>query len=91
MLRKYGVIKDTAQSAHAEVGRGHLVQDLQPLSDGEVEELDAARAGHRVGYEDPAYFSRDYKKRCGAPPHRDIARFRGNLEPGGAVANVKAV
>ena len=35
------------------------------------EDLDAASAGHRVGYEDPAYFSRDYKKLFGAPPRRD--------------------
>ncbi|MCM3903263.1 MAG: AraC family transcriptional regulator [Pyrinomonadaceae bacterium] len=52
------------------------------------EELDAASAGHRVGYEDPAYFSRDYKKLFGAPPQRDIARLRGSLEPGGAQARV---
>jgi AraC-like DNA-binding protein len=52
------------------------------------EELDAASAGHRVGYEDPAYFSRDYKKLFGAPPQRDIARLRGSLEPGGAPARV---
>ena len=44
------------------------------------EDLDAASAGHRVGYEDPAYFSRDYKKLFGAPPQRDIANLRGNLE-----------
>lgn len=44
------------------------------------EDLDAASAGHRVGYEDPAYFSRDYKKLFGAPPQRDIARLRGSLE-----------
>ena len=44
------------------------------------EELDAASAGHRVGYEDPAYFSRDYKKLFGAPPQRDIAELRSNLE-----------
>jgi AraC-like DNA-binding protein len=37
------------------------------------EELDAASAGHRVGYENPAYVSRDYKKLFGAPPQRDIA------------------
>jgi AraC-like DNA-binding protein len=43
-------------------------------------DLDAASAGHRVGYEDPAYFSRDYKKLFGTPPHRDIARLRGGLE-----------
>ena len=52
------------------------------------EELDAASAGHRVGYEDAAYFSRDYKKLFGAPPQRDIARLRGSLEPGGAPARV---
>lgn len=43
------------------------------------EELDAASAGHRVGYEDPAYFSRDYKKLFGAPPQRDISKLRSNL------------
>ena len=43
------------------------------------EKLDAASAGHRVGYEDPAYFSRDYKKLFGAPPQRDIANLRSNL------------
>jgi len=50
------------------------------------EDLDAASAGHRVGYEDPAYFSRDYKKLFGAPPQRDIARLRSSLEHGGAPA-----
>lgn len=44
------------------------------------DDLDAASAGFRVGYEDPSYFSRDYKKLFGAPPQRDIARLRGNLE-----------
>jgi AraC-like DNA-binding protein len=44
------------------------------------EELDAASAGYRVGYEDPAYFSRDYKKMFGTPPQRDIAKLRSNLE-----------
>ena len=42
------------------------------------EDLDAASAGFRVGYEDPSYFSREYKKLFGAPPLRDIARFRDN-------------
>lgn len=41
--------------------------------------LDAATAGFRVGYEDPAYFSRDYKNLFGAPPQRDISRLRINL------------
>jgi AraC-like DNA-binding protein len=44
------------------------------------EDLDAASAGFRVGYEDPSYFSRDYKKMFGAPPQRDIARMRNSLE-----------
>ena len=44
------------------------------------EDLDAASAAVRVGYEDPAYFSREYKKHFGAPPQRDIARLRSNLE-----------
>jgi AraC-like DNA-binding protein len=44
------------------------------------EDLDVANAGLRVGYEDPAYFSREYKKMFGEPPQRDIARLRHNLE-----------
>jgi len=44
------------------------------------EDLDAASAGFRVGYEDPSYFSRDYKKQFGAPPQRDVAHLRNNLE-----------
>lgn len=41
-------------------------------------DLDAASVGFKVGYEKPSYFSRDYKKRFGAPPQRDEARI--NLE-----------
>jgi AraC-like DNA-binding protein len=52
------------------------------------DDLDAASAGHRVGYEDPAYFSRDYKKLFGAPPQRDIARLHGSLEPRGTPARI---
>jgi AraC-like DNA-binding protein len=44
------------------------------------EDMDAASAGFRVGYEDPSYFSRDYKKLFGAPPQRDIAKLRSHLE-----------
>jgi AraC-like DNA-binding protein len=43
------------------------------------EDLDVATAGFRVGYEDPSYFSREYKKLFGAPPQRDIAALRGSL------------
>jgi AraC-like DNA-binding protein len=41
------------------------------------EGLDAASAGYRVGYDDAAYFNREYKKLFGAPPIRDVARLRG--------------
>jgi AraC-like DNA-binding protein len=44
------------------------------------EDLDAASAGYHVGYEDPAYFSREYKKLFGAPPQRDIASLRSDLK-----------
>jgi len=60
-------------------GQGaRLIQEARRLMLGE--DLDAASAGFRVGYEDPAYFSRDYKKHFGAPPQRDIAKLRSNLE-----------
>ena len=54
------------------------LQDARRLMLGE--DLDAASAGFRVGYEDSSYFSREYKKLFGAPPQRDIARLRRNLE-----------
>jgi AraC-like DNA-binding protein len=44
------------------------------------DDFDAASAGFRVGYENPAHFNREYKKLFGAPPQRDISRLRGNLE-----------
>ena len=44
------------------------------------EGLNAATAGHRVGYASPSQFSREYKRLFGAPPTRDIARLRANCE-----------
>jgi len=40
------------------------------------EGLDAAHAGYRVGYDDAAYFNREYKKLFGEPPMRDVERLR---------------
>ena len=40
------------------------------------EDLDASRAGHRVGYGDVSHFTRDYKRLFGAPPMRDVERLR---------------
>jgi AraC-like DNA-binding protein len=41
-----------------------------------VNAVDAATAGHRVGYDSPSQFSREYSRLFGAPPIRDIARLR---------------
>ena len=40
------------------------------------ENLDAAEAGYRVGYDDASHFSRQYKQQFGDPPMRDIERLR---------------
>lgn len=39
--------------------------------------LDAANAGHAVGYDSPSQFSRDYSRLFGCPPARDANRLRG--------------
>lgn len=39
VLRKCGAIKDTAQSSHTEVGRGHAAQEHMPMSENDLEEL----------------------------------------------------
>jgi AraC-like DNA-binding protein len=38
--------------------------------------LDAASAAHRVGYESPSQFSREYRRLFGAPPREDITLLR---------------
>lgn len=38
--------------------------------------LDAASAAHRVGYESPSQFSREYRRLFGAPPREDILVLR---------------
>ena len=40
------------------------------------EDLDAASAGYRVGYNDAAHFNREYKRLFGLPPLRDVERLR---------------
>lgn len=44
------------------------------------EDMDVASASFRVGYDDPSYFSREYKKMFGAPPLRDIAKLRNGID-----------
>jgi AraC-like DNA-binding protein len=41
------------------------------------EDLDAAQAGFRVGYDDASHFNREYKRHFGEPPLRDVERLRG--------------
>jgi AraC-like DNA-binding protein len=38
--------------------------------------IECAIAGHRVGYESPSQFSREYRRLFGAPPRTEIARLR---------------
>ena len=44
------------------------------------EDLDAATASYRVGYEDASHFSREYKRLFGQPPLRDVERLRKAAE-----------
>lgn len=44
-----------------------------------TEELDAATAGYRVGYNDASHFNREYKRLFGEPPKRDIERLRNTM------------
>ncbi|GAB2571166.1 AraC family transcriptional regulator [Dyella jejuensis] len=41
-----------------------------------TEGCDVATAAHRVGYESPSQFSREYSRQHGAPPLRDVTRLR---------------
>lgn len=55
--------------------RGQLrMQEARRLMVGEG--LDAATAGHRVGYDSPSQFSREYARLFGLPPARDAQRLR---------------
>jgi len=41
-----------------------------------TEGLEAAAAGHQVGYESPSQFSREYRRLFGAPPRRETGHVR---------------
>ena len=43
--------------------------------------LDAAEAAFRVGYESPSQFSREYRRKFGAPPRRDVAALKAGTQP----------
>ncbi|BFM09510.1 AraC family transcriptional regulator [Halioxenophilus aromaticivorans] len=43
------------------------------------EDLDAASASYKVGYESPSQFSREYSRLYGCSPAKDISNIRGSL------------
>ncbi len=45
---------------------------------------DVTGVGHRVGYDSPAQFSREYRRLFGAPPSIDAVRMRGGAGPAAA-------
>jgi AraC-like DNA-binding protein len=51
-----------------------------------AEATDAASAGHRVGYESPSQFSREYSRLFGRPPVADIRRLRATAGAATAAA-----
>ncbi len=52
-----------------------------------TEGCDVATAAHRVGYESPSQFSREYSRQHGAPPLRDVNRLRYAAGEASAVAS----
>ncbi|MER7445075.1 AraC family transcriptional regulator [Micromonospora avicenniae] len=42
---------------------------------------DVTGIGHRVGYDNPSQFSREYRRQFGVPPSVDAARMRGGAAP----------
>ena len=42
---------------------------------------DVAGIGHRVGYDSPSQFNREYRRLFGAPPGQDAVRLRTGAEP----------
>jgi len=46
---------------------------------------DVIGVGHRVGYDNPSQFSREYRRQFGAPPSQDAARLRQSVRAPAAV------
>ena len=64
-----------ADSSLAHVARAvRWIQDhyAEPFR---VEELARLAVAHRVGYDSPSQFSREYRRRYGVPPSRDATRL----------------
>ncbi|HEX5686167.1 MAG TPA: AraC family transcriptional regulator [Ideonella sp.] len=88
-------IDDVAEAAHMSPSSLHLhfkqVTSMSPLQYQKqlrlhharqlmmAEGLDAAVAAHRVGYESPSQFSREYRRLFGAPPRTEIQQALGTV------------
>lgn len=44
-----------------------------------TEGIEAGAAGHRVGYESPSQFSREYRRLFGSPPRAEVEQMRANF------------
>ena len=85
-------IEDLASAAHMSASSLHqrfkAVTTLSPLQFQKrlrlhearrlmmTEGVEAATAAHRVGYESPSQFSREYRRLFGAPPRKEVERMR---------------
>ena len=65
-----GVRGDVKTARHRQASLGEARQLML------TEDLDAASAAYRVGYESASQFSREYGRQFGAPPMRDISALR---------------
>ena len=58
----------------------HPVPEADPAAGGPAAARhppgDVTGVGHRVGYDNPSQFSREYRRQFGAPPSQDAARLR---------------
>jgi len=88
-------IDDVAEAAHMSASSLHQhfkqVTSMSPLQYQKklrlhrarqlmmAEGLDAAVAAHRVGYESPSQFSREYRRMFGAPPRTEIQQALGTV------------
>lgn len=87
-------IDDLAQSVHMSTSSLHhqfkAVTTMSPLQFQKqlrlhearrlmlVDGIEAGAAAHKVGYESPSQFSREYKRLFGAPPRSEIVQIRSN-------------
>jgi len=53
------------------------------------EDFDAASAAYQVGYRDPAFFNREYKKLFGDPPIRHVQHLREDIQIRSAIKTPK--